>query len=84
MRISKSLPCAMGIGIGALALVSGIAAAEEVAALPTPVMRDGRHDFDFNFGVWKTHIRRLRQPLSGSTRPAPSRRSRLTEAVPGK
>ena len=59
MRISKSLPCALGIGIGALALVSGIAAAEEVAALPNPVMRDGRHDFDFYFGVWKTHIRRL-------------------------
>ncbi|MGA8099076.1 MAG: hypothetical protein WB810_10495 [Candidatus Cybelea sp.] len=25
------------------------------------------HDFDWNFGTWKTHIRRLLHPLSGST-----------------
>jgi hypothetical protein len=27
---------------------------------------DGQHDFDFEFGTWKTHIRRLLHPLSGS------------------
>ena len=30
------------------------------------VVRDGQHDFDFNFGVWKTHIKRMLDPLSGS------------------
>lgn len=29
--------------------------------------RDGSHDFDFAFGVWKTHIARLQRPLTGST-----------------
>src|SRR5258708_32850300 len=29
--------------------------------------RDGQHDFDFNVGVWKTHITRILNPLSGST-----------------
>jgi hypothetical protein len=29
--------------------------------------RDGQHDFDFEIGVWKTHLRRLVHPLSGST-----------------
>ena len=29
--------------------------------------RDGQHDFDFNFGTWKTHLRRLSRPLTGST-----------------
>jgi hypothetical protein len=29
--------------------------------------RDGQHDFDFNIGTWKTHIRRLQHPLTGST-----------------
>src|ERR1700678_892530 len=28
---------------------------------------DGQHDFDFNIGVWKTHIKRVLDPLSGST-----------------
>jgi hypothetical protein len=34
------------------------------AATDTP--RDGSHDFDFAIGTWKTHIRRLLHPLSGS------------------
>jgi hypothetical protein len=33
----------------------------------TQQLRDGRHDFDFHFGTWETHIRRLAHPLSGST-----------------
>ena len=27
---------------------------------------DGQHDFDFEFGTWKTHVSRLAHPLSGS------------------
>lgn len=29
---------------------------------------DGQHDFDFEIGTWKTHLRRLSAPLSGSTK----------------
>ena len=29
--------------------------------------RDGQHDFDWEIGTWKTHLRRLQKPLSGST-----------------
>jgi len=29
--------------------------------------RDGQHDFDFELGAWKTHLRRLLHPLTGST-----------------
>src|ERR1700679_1380303 len=28
--------------------------------------RDGQHDFDFNIGIWKTHISMLVKPLTGS------------------
>lgn len=28
--------------------------------------RDGQRDFDFNLGVWKSRIKRLRNPLTGS------------------
>jgi hypothetical protein len=28
---------------------------------------DGQHDFDFEIGAWKTHLRRLLHPLTGST-----------------
>jgi hypothetical protein len=29
-------------------------------------LRDAQHDFDFDFGTWKIHIRRLLHPLTGS------------------
>ena len=57
------------IAVGILALAAacwspgGYAAAE--AARPQTV-RDGGHDFDFNFGTWKTHIKRILDPFSGT------------------
>ena len=29
--------------------------------------RDGQRDFDFEIGTWKTHVKRLQRPLTGST-----------------
>jgi len=42
---------------------------EESQATPpvSPTRRNGQHDFDFEIGTWKTHLRRLTHPLSGST-----------------
>lgn len=37
------------------------------ALAATAPPRDGRHDFDWDMGVWKTHQRRLLHPLTGST-----------------
>ncbi|HET9469976.1 MAG TPA: hypothetical protein VFO24_02660, partial [Usitatibacter sp.] len=47
-----------------LALVSLSVAA---APPPAPAPRDGRHDFDFEIGSWKTRLKRLLHPLTGST-----------------
>ena len=30
-------------------------------------IRDGQHDFDFEFGAWATNLRRLKDPLAGAT-----------------
>jgi hypothetical protein len=65
----KLSPCfAVGLLIGALGCTCPAApagAADQTSGASAG--RDGRHDFDFNFGVWKTHIKRILNPLSGST-----------------
>ncbi len=38
-----------------------------ISLQPTATERDGQHDFDFDIGTWKTHLSRLRHPLTGST-----------------
>jgi len=33
----------------------------------TQEAHDGQHDFDWDLGTWKIHVRRLQNPLTGST-----------------
>lgn len=47
-----------------LALLAMTAAAQPPQA--ATAQRDGQHDFDWEFGTWKTQVRRLTRPLSGS------------------
>lgn len=49
---------------GASQAQNASAAAE--TARPAAV-RDGQKDFDFVIGTWKSHVRRLQKPLTGST-----------------
>ena len=61
-----------GIGITILAASAAVCAfplgASSEPAQPPNEARDGQHDFDFNFGTWKTHIKRILDPLSGATK----------------
>ena len=55
----------------ALSLVSQVAAQENPApgakgVVSAPGERDGQHDFDFEVGSWRIHLKRLAHPLSGS------------------
>ena len=59
------LPLVAGVTIFPVE-ASGMARDESPNAVPAA--RDGQHDFDFHFGTWKTHLRRLLHPLSGSTK----------------
>jgi hypothetical protein len=56
-HLSSSAPWALWV---VLALALGPAHAQTQ-------LRDGAHDFDFEIGSWKTHLRRLQHPLTGST-----------------
>jgi hypothetical protein len=52
---------------GLIACLSAALPAGASAEPPAITPRDGQHDFDFNIGVWKTHIKRILDPLSGSS-----------------
>ncbi|MGB8885694.1 MAG: hypothetical protein WCC87_03175 [Candidatus Korobacteraceae bacterium] len=43
------------------------AAKTKAGVQETGTVRDGQHDFDFEIGTWKSHLRRLVHPLTGST-----------------
>lgn len=42
-------------------------AAPQAGSPPAGSQRDGQHDFDFEIGTWKTRLKRLLKPLTGST-----------------
>lgn len=47
-------------------LASGLVAAPSPARAQQAAVRDGQHDFDWEIGNWATHVRVLRNPLSGA------------------
>jgi hypothetical protein len=49
------------------ALLASLCAQVLAADTAPAVRRDGQHDFDFEIGSWKTHVKRLLHPLSGSS-----------------
>ena len=68
MQVMKATKC-MGICLLVCGLVAAWKPMRGLAqqSSDTSKMRDGQHDFDFNIGKWKTHIKRLQHPLTGST-----------------
>ena len=52
---------------GAMVLAALLAHAAAGAYKPAaPAPRDGQHDFDFELGSWKIHLKRLKDRLAGS------------------
>jgi hypothetical protein len=39
---------------------------QKASATPTQGAQAGQHDFDFELGTWKIHLKKLEHPLSGS------------------
>jgi hypothetical protein len=71
MRISsRSLSVAYVAAVTMLGYITEAAAqatTPSAVATPPSARRDGQHDFDFEIGSWKTHLKRLLHPLTGST-----------------
>jgi hypothetical protein len=72
MNVSKRFQIAALLFGAGLAFLTSKAWSQADAATPGNSDRaargpDGQHDFDFEIGVWKTHLRRLQRPLTGST-----------------
>jgi hypothetical protein len=53
--------------IAASPITPGFAQKDSGASPRPQAQRDGQRDFDFEIGAWKTHLRRLLRPLTGST-----------------
>jgi hypothetical protein len=55
------------VAVSCVCLAPPVNAADAPAQPPNITVRDGQHDFDFNVGVWRTQIKRILDPLSGSS-----------------
>ena len=60
--------CLLACTLAAAVLpLQGSAQTKPGAPTTVPALRDGQRDFDFEIGTWKTRLRRLQHPLTGST-----------------
>lgn len=70
MRTHKHIPFCLLICVLMAALLAHPGLAQANPDTPedkkTADLRDGQHDFDFEIGSWKTHLKRLLHPLTGS------------------
>jgi hypothetical protein len=59
---------AQAAGSAAEVIASAVAdPARPQNSAPTPAVHDGQHDFDFNIGVWTTHIERTVDPFAAKS-----------------
>jgi hypothetical protein len=65
MRFQARLVSA-SLFLGLLFAAALLPAQSAPAAVPTPAIPDGPHDFDFEVGTWNIHLKKLLHPLTGS------------------
>ena len=65
-RYRAFLSCLAVMGLLYLSAAPACARAAKAAGAGVETPRDGQHDFDFEIGTWRTHLKRLAHPLSGS------------------
>jgi len=58
--------CALVSSLALVVTLTLVAQSSKSAAPAAAERRDGQHDFDFEIGSWKIHLKRLQQRLAGS------------------
>ena len=58
---------AVGMGLATIICISYPCVGLSQTPAPAPAVHDGQHDFDFNIGVWHTHIKRILDPFASSS-----------------
>jgi hypothetical protein len=64
LLVRNSISLIAGIGMATVPITAPAAAQQP--QISAAAARDGSHDFDWEFGTWATHVRVLRNPLSGA------------------
>jgi hypothetical protein len=64
--LNRLIRIAVGMGLATIICVSYPCVGLSQTPTPTAAVRDGQHDFDFNIGVWHTHIKRILDPFASS------------------
>ena len=67
LLVGVTVCCSSFIAYPMYALTQPIPPEAHQGAKPAGAPRDDQHDFDFETGSWKTHLKRLVHPLTGST-----------------
>ena len=65
LRLLWSIVASTVMTIGASAFEAPGPGVADGAKTQASAARDGQHDFDFNLGTWRTHVKRLLHPLTG-------------------
>ena len=63
---NRSMQNTVGLGLATLLCASYPYVGLSQSPAPTPAVHDGQHDFDFNLGVWNTHIKRILDPFANA------------------
>lgn len=65
--MNRFLQTSLTLGVATSIGLSHPAVAFSQAPSPPPAAHDGSHDFDFNIGVWHTHIKRIVDPFASNS-----------------
>jgi len=65
--VNRLMQSAVGAGLATIICVAIPSVGLSQTPTSTSAVHDGQHDFDFNLGVWHTHIKRIVDPFASGS-----------------